>query len=380
MADEQPTSDELLAMFDTDEGRAQMETLTEAYNSFASSQGMSPVSVEEIWDMLHSDQGRSMLSHFIPVWGKTFQLPDERSQVEGRAPADLADRELHQAAFGLVSNFSQNVAQRRIQAVFQEGVTGDPAFPFPIPTKADQQVLTLLTVAAEAAGAATALLGAWASTSAFAQLRCLYETQALVAWLVNGTEGTLEARALALTLDTIDLFGRGEDHWYKAAKTSGNPELRKHAVRWRKLKSTLQKSLDTLWTQRGYPQVEKPNRQLLFDKHLTDAGGYPAFAMFSNAGGHPSLMQPILLYTHWETGQIGYDFANLHMQRAYWITQVGTAFLGLMDLAAPALAWDDWAEESTALRAEFEPVAAEASKRYSSCFDAAMAKRSGGGA
>ena len=186
----------------------------------------------------------------------------------------------------------------------------------------------------------------------------------------------MEARAFALTMDTIDIFGKGEDHWYQAAKTSGDPQLRKNAVRWRKIKATLQRALDALWVQRGHPRVAKPNRQQLFDTHFTEVGGYPAFAMLSNAGGHPSLMQSMLLYGDLEAGKFGYDFDGLHVQRAYWITQVGAVFLGLLDLAAPVLGWKDWDEEASALRARFKPVAEEAARRYNALIEEAMSKQS----
>ncbi|QMU69916.1 hypothetical protein [Streptacidiphilus sp. P02-A3a] len=56
------------------------------------------------------------------------------------------------------------------------------------------------------------------------------------------------------------------------------------------------------------------------------------------------------------------------MQRAFWIAQVGVAFLDLMDPAVPLLAWDGWDEESAA------------SQRYSNRFDEAMTRRSSDGA
>ncbi|MCQ4044877.1 hypothetical protein ACFOSC_17580 [Streptantibioticus rubrisoli] len=87
-------------------------------------------------------------------------------------------------------------------------------------------------------------------------------------------------------------------------------------------------------------------------------------------------MQSMLLYGDLESGKFAYDFDGLHVQRAYWITRVGAVFLGLLDLAAPVLGWNDWDEEGLALRARFDPVAEEAARRYNALIEEAMSKRS----
>jgi hypothetical protein len=278
-----------------------------------------------------------------------------------RDPVRMSDQELRAAVYSCVRHVAEDVGQRRIKGSYGDGVVGDPEFRHPLALRTQHQVLLMATTAGEAAGLAAAGLNSWASTAALSHMRYLHETQALLAWLLQDEEGR-ETRSFGLAFDSIDVFRRFEEYWMQAAK--GDPEGKALARRFGELAGRMKDDLNALAARRGISPPSKPDRGALFNAHNADIGGYPGFAVLSNAGSHPSVMQPLFLYGDTATGRTDFDFSGKHAERAHWIGEVGEALLTVLELAAPCLGWRDWDTEAAALRAGLAPLRDEAARRF----------------
>jgi hypothetical protein len=277
-------------------------------------------------------------------------------------PAELSDQELCRDTFELVRGLVQDTGGNLIQRSYGQGVYGDPGFGHPLATQVPHHVLTLLTLAADAAGVAVGGLGGWASTVALAQLRHLYETFALVSWLLDGDEAEQRSRGYGLTADAIDLLRREGMQWEQLA--SRDPSAAVYARRYAAAAATMLRDLQGLAVSTGVPIGEKPNRSQLMTRYLPDLGGYPAFAALSNAGAHPSALQPVLFYSDVRTGAMEFDFQGKNVERAYWMACCGECFRLLLDLAGPVLGWADWPRLSLQRRTALDGLRQEADRRY----------------
>jgi hypothetical protein len=263
----------------------------------------------------------------------------------------------------LVRGLVQDTAAELIQRTYGQGVYGDPGFEHPVATQVPHHVLTLLTVAADAAGIAVGGLGSWASTAALAQVRLLYETFALVSWLLDGDEAEQRSRGYALTADAIDLLRRDGAHW--AQLGCRDPSAAAYARRYAAAAAAMLQDLQALSVDRGVPIGRKPiDRQELMTRYLPDLGGYPAFAALSNAGAHPSALQPVLFYSDGRTGAMVFDFQGKNVERAYWMACCGECFRLLLDLAGPVLGWPDWPRLSLQRKTALDGLRQEADRRY----------------
>ena len=124
------------------------------------------------------------------------------------------------------------------------------------------------------------------------------------------------------------------------------------------------RDLQALSDSTGVPIGAKPGRQELMTRYLPDLGGYPAFAALSNAGAHPSALQPVQLYSDLRTGAMVFDFQGKNVERAYWMACCGECFRLLLDLAGPVLGWADWPRLSLQRKTALDGLRQEADRRY----------------
>jgi hypothetical protein len=124
----------------------------------------------------------------------------------------------------------------------------------------------------------------------------------------------------------------------------------------------------------GMAIAARPNRSDLFEKHLTDAGGYMFYSLLSNTGVHAGVGGAHAFYGKPGSAVADYDFKGLHHVRAYWVSRDIRLYLDLGDLVAPVLSWQEWAGLAEQTRTELRPLAEEAEQRHLGPVMQAMAK------
>lgn len=186
-------------------------------------------------------RGQPLFHAMTRVFAFLDHRPRPRYFAGNGNPARSSDEELRRDAYELVRKLVQNTGQDLIRRSYAQGVHGDPGFMHPLPTNVPDHVLTLLTVAADGAGIATGGLGGWASTAALAQLRLVYESYALVDWLLDGTEAEQRERGYALTDDAIDLLRKDGTHW--AELTKRHPSAKAPAQRYAAPAATMKQDI-----------------------------------------------------------------------------------------------------------------------------------------
>ncbi|MEU2869798.1 hypothetical protein ABZ769_11415 [Streptomyces olivoreticuli] len=129
------------------------------------------------------------------------------------------------------------------------------------------------------------------------------------------------------------------------------PSAKALAGRYAAAAKTMKQDLDTLAASNGTVLGKKPQRKIIMNQYAPDLGAYPTFAALSNAGAHPSALQPVLFYGDTTTGAFVFDFDGKNVERAYWLTQCGECFRKLLDLAATPLGWSDWPSASAQWKA-----------------------------
>ncbi len=182
-------------------------------------------------------------------------------------------------------------------------------------------------------------LGERLSVTGISSSRYLAEIAAIMEWLAepNDYEGR-QRRALERHLDALHqetktirhIQGRETDPMKRQAneRTLGIIEVTSADV----LRIASQMKLSPL----GKP----PRREELFDKYLSDLGGYAFFAMTSMMGSHPGLGLGGMFASVADSPIVSMDRGQLPLQRAYLVMAQMRAFRHIAQVAAETLKLD----------------------------------------
>jgi hypothetical protein len=294
------------------------------------------------------------------------------------APADMTDRQLHQAVHrvgaGLLNGLAP-VIQQGFARYGSAAEMGDPRFPHAMPVKVRGHVLTMVTKANDAFGLSLLGLRQHATAAALGAIRIAVETLAWARWLLESPdEDARQARAYRLTLNGIEGYRRvGET----LRRVAGQSEETEERAAWLTAAGQRMKDdLTALASQDGASIPANPGSlSRLIEQYLPEHGGYLFYALLNSAGAHPGAARAFQFYGTPGTG-IDYDFKGKHHVRAYWIAQSTLLHLDMCDLAAPVLGWgQEWEALAGQPRNQLGPLAEEAGRRYIGPLQRAMANK-----
>jgi hypothetical protein len=288
-------------------------------------------------------------------------------------PADMTDVQLHHAIHDIGGTLLNRHGPMLQESFARYGATmGDPRFPAAMPTAVRSHVLTMITQANDSYGLALLGLREHATAAALGPIRNVAETYVYAKWLLESPDEKVRlGRAYRLTMNAIDSFREQKRMLEKFAPRSEltlqmAPMLGTAAER-------MSRRLTELAQEDGVTIAANPRRSDLLEKHLPDSGGYLFYSLLSNAGVHPGAGRAQAFYGRPGSGAIDFDFKGLHHVRAYWMSVDIRLYIDLCDLAAPVLAWQEWADLAVQTRAELEPLSREAQRRYLGHAQEAMA-------